>query len=135
MRAEAHLHPLSVEECLRLLESHLPRVGRLALPDPNGPVILPVNYVVDRGAIVFRTAAGTKLDAAVVHDVAGFEVDTLDVTWQEGWSVLVQGRLEEVTDPEELTRLAELPLHPWLGDDLPHLVRLLPSAISGRRIA
>jgi nitroimidazol reductase NimA-like FMN-containing flavoprotein (pyridoxamine 5'-phosphate oxidase superfamily) len=43
-----------------LAERHL---GRLALTDPDGPVIFPVNYAVDEGAVVFRTDPGTKLDA------------------------------------------------------------------------
>jgi uncharacterized protein len=48
-------------ECHTLLaERHL---GRLALTDPGGPVIFPVNYAADEGAVVFRTDPGTKLDA------------------------------------------------------------------------
>jgi hypothetical protein len=40
------------DECRRLLgERHL---GRLALVDADGPVILPVNYALDQGSVVFR---------------------------------------------------------------------------------
>ena len=38
------------------------------------PEIFPINYVVDHGTVVFRTAEGTKLAGAVQRDVA-FEAD------------------------------------------------------------
>ena len=50
------------DECRKLLgERHL---GRLALVDADGLVILPVNYTLDEGSVVFRTDPGSKLDAA-----------------------------------------------------------------------
>ena len=45
--------------CWELLEGA--SVGRLAVDVAGQPDIFPVNFVVDRGSIVFRTAAGTKL--------------------------------------------------------------------------
>jgi hypothetical protein len=39
------------------------------------PVILPVNYVVDGDAPVFRTDPGTKLDAAAEGAAVAFEGD------------------------------------------------------------
>lgn len=55
------LHPLTVDECLRLLESR--SVGRIAFVDDGDPQVLPVNYRVHEGAIVFRTHYGPLLDA------------------------------------------------------------------------
>jgi uncharacterized protein len=40
----------------------------------DGPQIFHINYVVDHGTVVFRTAAGTKLAGAAQRDVA-FEAD------------------------------------------------------------
>ena len=54
---------LGVEECRRLLAQH--HLSRIGLVDADGPLILPVNYVLHRLLVVFRTEAGTKLDAAV----------------------------------------------------------------------
>ena len=49
-------------ECFALLaREHL---GRVAVVDDHGPVVFPVNFVVDRHMVVFRTDDGTKLDAA-----------------------------------------------------------------------
>ena len=53
------------------------------------PVILPVNdFVFDHG-VLFRTAAGTKLDAAVRGIVVAFEADAYDPGGRAGWSVLL----------------------------------------------
>ena len=41
----------------------------------NQPDIFPINYVVDHGAVVFRTAEGTKLAAAVLGQGVAFEID------------------------------------------------------------
>jgi alkylation response protein AidB-like acyl-CoA dehydrogenase len=53
---------LATDECWALLRST--EVGRLAVAIMNKPDIFPVNYLVDHGAVVFRTAEGTKLAAA-----------------------------------------------------------------------
>jgi hypothetical protein len=39
------------------------------------------------------------------------EVDATDAATRTGWSVVIRGEAVEVTDPAELTRLHELPLH------------------------
>jgi nitroimidazol reductase NimA-like FMN-containing flavoprotein (pyridoxamine 5'-phosphate oxidase superfamily) len=61
------------------------------------PLILPVHYVYDDGAIVFRTGPGTKLRAAANGDVLAFEVDTYDAGLGRGWSVMVLGRATVLT--------------------------------------
>lgn len=83
---------------------------------------------------MFRTGPGTKLDA-VRRTSACFEIDGHDSAARSGWSVVVRGRLEEVTehDHEALERLADL-AHPWADGDRSHVVRLVPSSIQGRRI-
>lgn len=125
---------LSVEECLRLLASHVPRVGRISFVADDRPVILPVNYVFFEGSVVFRTDKGAKLSAAAGSQHVAFEVDAIDVTWEEGWSVLIQGRAEEVIDPHELERLELLPLRPWGPGAKTSFVRIMSTDISGRRI-
>lgn len=122
-------------ECLRLLGEHRLRVGRVAFVDEGFPQVLPVNYLVDHGTVVFRTALGTKLDAAARGAPLSFEVDHLEPEWEEGWSVLVQGRGEEVTNPAELARLQRLPLRAWVPGERTRFVRIQPSKLTGRRIA
>ena len=129
------LSVLSVDDCMRLLASHVPRVGRIGFVGDDKPVILPVNYVFHDGTIVFRTDPGAKLRAAAVGGQVAFEVDAIDTAWREGWSVLVQGRAEEVLDADELERLRALPLRPWGPGSKASYVRIMTTKISGRRIA
>ena len=126
---------LSPDECLQLLRSHPQRIGRVGIADDGRrPIVLPVNYAMDDDAVVFRTAEGTKLGAAVRGAFVAFEVDDVDVAWQEGWSVLVRGQASEVTDPDEVARLEGLPLHPWAAGDRERFVRIRPDAVTGRRL-
>lgn len=123
---------LDVETCLELLATQ--EVGRVAVDDGRGPVVLPVNYVLDRGSVVFRTDLGTKLDAAEEGRPASFQVDDIDQDRRHGWSVLVRGTLVEVTRPAEVERLRELDLHPFASGDRAHFLRLVSSSMTGRRV-
>jgi uncharacterized protein len=128
---ELHMEELDQDECRRLLaERHL---GRLAIPDFGGPVIFPVNYVLDQGLVVFRTDPGSKLDATEREQVA-FEVDAVEEATRTGWSVVVRGTLAEITDPTHLARLRTLPLYPWAPGEKANYVRVQPRRITGRRI-
>jgi nitroimidazol reductase NimA-like FMN-containing flavoprotein (pyridoxamine 5'-phosphate oxidase superfamily) len=123
---------ISPDDCLILLE--LAYIGRVGVSVQALPVILPVNYVMHEGDVVFRTGAGTKLAAATAGAVVAFEVDHHDPHGTRGWSVLLQGRAEEVVDPERVAQAATLPLHSWALDGAAdHFVRLRPTMISGRR--
>jgi uncharacterized protein len=126
------LDPLTVDECLELLATN--HFGRVAIDDPEGPVVLPVNYVLDQGSVVFRTDEGAKLDAAFRRERISFEADHVDEREGTGWSVLVRGKAEEITDPRELEHARELPIAPLAGGERNRFVRLLSSSISGRRI-
>lgn len=123
---------LTRSECFELLARE--RLGRVAVVDDLGPVVFPVNFVLDRHMVVLRTDEGTKLDAALKGSRVAFEIDGADTAAHTGWSVLVRGEAVEVTDPAELARLRKLPLHPWAPGAKAHYVRILPAALSGRRI-
>jgi nitroimidazol reductase NimA-like FMN-containing flavoprotein (pyridoxamine 5'-phosphate oxidase superfamily) len=123
---------LTERECQDLLGTH--GVGRLAVTTPAGPLVVPVNYGVVDGAIVFRTAAGTTPAQVSGHEVA-FEVDRVDEALSQGWSVLVRGRAHAVTDPDEARRLAERVYSaPWAGGRRDLWIRIEPDAVTGRRI-
>ena len=51
-----------------------------------------------------------------------------------GWSVLVTGRLREITDPDELATARRLPLAPWWHRVDQRFVRLSIDLLSGRRL-
>jgi nitroimidazol reductase NimA-like FMN-containing flavoprotein (pyridoxamine 5'-phosphate oxidase superfamily) len=103
---------LSKSECFELLARQ--QLGRVAVVDDRGPIVFPVNFVLDRHTVVFRTAEGTKLDAASTGPRVAFEVDGTDAPARTGWSVVVRGEAVEVTGPAELARLRALLLRPWV---------------------
>ena len=122
---------LTKSECFELLaHEHL---GRVAVVDDLGPVVFPVNFVLDRHMVVFRTDEGTKLDAACRGSRVAFEIDGTDAAAHTGWSVVVRGEAVEVTDPAEVARLRKRPLRPWAPGAKTHYVRILPAALTGRR--
>ena len=122
-------------ECLRLLATQA--VGRFVAVDHGQPHVVPVNDELDGDAVVFRSAGGTKLDAASRSDVA-FEVDSLDAVDHTGWSVVVHGWAQEVTafdDPKLRARIDSLVIDAWADFEKPHVVRVVARSITGRRVA
>jgi uncharacterized protein len=129
---QTHWQELTKSECFALLARE--RLGRVAVVDDRGPVVFPVNFVLDRHMVVFRAGEGTKLDAACRGSRVAFEIDGADAAAHTGWSVLVRGEAIEVTGPAELARLRKLPLDPWAPGPKTHYVRILPAVLTGRRI-
>jgi uncharacterized protein len=130
------MHNLTVRQCVELLAQH--NLGRLAFLAKVGvmPLIIPVNYVIDQDTVVFRSDPGSKLTAAILGAPVAFEVDGgYNERDQTGWSVVVHGHAEEVTDPAELARLEQLPLVPWAPGAKAHYVRVRPGQVNGRRIS
>jgi uncharacterized protein len=74
-----HLPP---EECRELLAAK--SVGRVGFNGPDGPQVLPVNYVVHRRGIFFRTAVGSALADAMRSSRVAFEIDDIDEFLQSG---------------------------------------------------
>ena len=124
---------LSTGECWLRLAEHPAHVGRVGLGGPS-PDILPVNYVLDGRSIVFRTGGGKKLSAIARGERVVFEVDDVDRTWRHGWSVVLRGFAEHVTDPGERARLARLPLQVWDPTPKPEFIRITTHLVSGREI-
>jgi nitroimidazol reductase NimA-like FMN-containing flavoprotein (pyridoxamine 5'-phosphate oxidase superfamily) len=127
------LQELTRDECFGLLASQ--HLGRVVLADELGPLALPVNYLLDGRTVLLRTDAGTKLDAAIRGARVGFQIDGTDQATRTGWSVLVRGEATEVSDPDELARVRQLPLYAWAPGSRGHYVRILPALLTGRRIA
>ena len=122
---------LDPNECWSLLRGCV--VGRLAISIANQPDIFPINYVVDHGTVVFRTAEGTKLAGSVLGPGVAFEVDGLDTQANEAWSVVIKGRAKEIEKLHVLFDAADLPLFPWLASPKHRFVRIVPDEITGRR--
>jgi uncharacterized protein len=105
-------------------------LGRLVTSFAGEPEIFPVNYVVQRRTVLFRTAEGTKLFSAVGNSTVLFEADDHDVA--EGWSVIVRGRARVLRTADEIEEAERAQLMPWTATLKKHYVRLTPSEITGR---
>ncbi len=123
---------LSAEGCLERLASH--SVGRVAFCSTDGPQIYPVNFVMDEGTIVFRTAAYGPLAAHGHNGEVAFEVDQLDRDLRQGWSVVAVGPAHMLDGNETLDFTIRHSLQPWAGGPRSLHVRVTPSKITGRQI-
>lgn len=128
------LTALSDDECWALLEAYRPRLGRIGFRAADATVIYPMNYAVADRTLYLRTQPSSRLTTAVGAQGVAFEVDDVELHWEEGWSVLAQGRLREVADPDELEQHRELQLRTWAPGERLHLLRLDVFHISGRRL-
>lgn len=131
--ARSGMEIIPLKESLQLLGSQV--VGRLGFVVGDQPMVLPVNYALRADVVLFRTVDGTKLDAARGAKVA-FEVDSVDRASGSGWSVVVQGVAEEITDSDDwfCEELRQAAAPSWLPGDVGHYVRITPTLISGRRL-
>ena len=125
------IRELTESECWSLLRSA--DVGRLAVAIGDHPDIFPVNHFIDGNSILFRSAAGTKLAAAVLGRAVAFEVDGYDASDGEAWSVVVKGSAHLIENMFEYLEAEELPLFPWHLGPKPNIVRVEPLEVSGRR--
>jgi nitroimidazol reductase NimA-like FMN-containing flavoprotein (pyridoxamine 5'-phosphate oxidase superfamily) len=123
-------------ECLRLLAAT--GVGRIVVSVTgwDHPVIRPVNYVFDESSqcVLIRSALGSKLHALLHSATAAFEIDGIDHAGGVGWSVIIVGVCEEITDTGELRRIEGLGLEPWAPGHKGHWMRIRANVVSGRRI-
>lgn len=127
------LEILPLAQCLSLLRSR--PLGRLAYLDAGQPTVVPVNHLVDGSAIVLRSLAGHKLDAAVLNQPVAFQLDDHDPARGTGWSVLVRGTARLVEDPAAVARYA-VELDSWAISDpeAATWIRIDADDISGRRL-
>jgi nitroimidazol reductase NimA-like FMN-containing flavoprotein (pyridoxamine 5'-phosphate oxidase superfamily) len=132
------LEELTETESLRLIEQA--EVGRIGFSGRYGPVIVPVNYKIVDGAVIFRTAVGSSLVEDLRTGIADadykvvFEIDEIDPVARAGWSVMIQGAAHHMDDERELAAVLGASIDPWAGGERDQYVRIKPTFISGRRI-
>jgi uncharacterized protein len=125
---------LSKEDCeSRLAATSL---GRLGVIVSGRPEVFPVNYVIDprSGCVAFPSQPGTKLASALDWPWVGFEIDGVEPGGDEGWSVMVVGRAEEIDDPDAIARLAAAQRVGWRQSGTERWLRIAPTKVTGRRI-
>ncbi|MGW2700077.1 pyridoxamine 5'-phosphate oxidase family protein [Streptomyces sp. NPDC001340] len=120
-------------ECLRMLATA--PVGRLVYTRQALPAVVPVNFGLDTdGAVLLRTSAASEPARAVDGAVVAFEADAVDVARQAGWSVVVTGRAEIVTEGPERERLERMSPRSWAPSPDEVIVRIDPELVTGREL-
>ena len=119
----SELFQLDPATCLTLMTTQ--HVGRLVVLGPASGV-MPVNYRLVDGEIIFRTEVGSRADEAAGQAVM-FEVDMFDDRTRSGWSVLVRGRLI-ATSPAD----PSLTVDTWAPGDRDRWMAISAEIVTGR---
>ena len=124
---------LSEAQCIELLRAGL--VARVAVCTPAGPHIVPVNYSVVDHAVVIRTSPYSILGSQARGSIAVLEVDDFDSERRQGWSVVVRGRADVVTEADELDHIKRT-WNPdaWAAGSRNVYLRVPWTQVSGRRL-
>jgi nitroimidazol reductase NimA-like FMN-containing flavoprotein (pyridoxamine 5'-phosphate oxidase superfamily) len=122
---------LDTEQCWALLTSV--EVGRLAVAAAGDIDIFPLNFIVDDGAIVFRSAAGTKMIEVVLAGRVAFEVDGYEPEHGRAWSVVLKGSAHLLDRWDDIYHAQDLPLFPWNASPKERFVKIIPDMMTGRR--
>jgi len=130
---------MSYSECIAKLRSR--SVGRIAVSAEPFPVVFPVNYVMvsddDAGDVpghawvAIRTRPGNTIDEAGLF--VGFEIDEIDESGVQGWSVLVRGTMH-VVDEDAAEMRTRFDPGPALAADRERWLRIQPTHVSGREL-
>jgi len=118
---------LPAEDCWELLRDH--EFGRVAFHLGPEVHLVPVNYAVDGGALLFRTSAGSKLVGVLMNPDVVFEIDDHDATGAV--SVIVRGQARRLEE-DQAHRADEVGLRPWVPTRKDEVVEIRPTEITGR---
>jgi nitroimidazol reductase NimA-like FMN-containing flavoprotein (pyridoxamine 5'-phosphate oxidase superfamily) len=135
---DTKLEILAEDECVRLIAPG--GIGRVVFAGRFDLTVLPVNYVLHDGAILFRTAQAGSTDEDLRTGIehaeyrVAFEVDDFDAEAREGWSVLIQGPAHHLDDPRERADALAAGVEPWPAGEREHFIRITPARITGRTI-
>ncbi|MGW3355477.1 pyridoxamine 5'-phosphate oxidase family protein [Streptomyces bungoensis] len=127
-------HVLDRQECLRRMAKV--QVGRVVYTRRALPAVLPVNFSLDTdSSVLLRTSARSDLVRAIDGVVVAFEADDFDPSTRSGWSVVVTGRANLVTDPAEHERLARTGPRSWVVPTEGVFLRIEAELVTGRELA
>src|SRR3984957_7370409 len=128
--AMAIAEELDAAECLRLISPG--GVGRIGFTGEHGLTVLPVNYRVTGGVILFRAGLDSAVSGDLRTGIAGaeyrvaFEVDALDEATRTGWSVLVRGPAHHVGSAAGQAAARAAGVEPWPGGEKGQFIRITP---------
>ena len=126
------LFELGADDCRRLLAGGV--VGRVAVTTPEGPHVVPVNYVLLDEAVTFHTGRDGAVATHAPGTMVAFAVDQVDYQWQHGWTVLVRGVCELVTDDRDVEWARRTAPSPWAAGSRELVLRVPCSQVTGRQL-
>lgn len=133
-RPAAGAYRMDRDESMRLLAGV--EYGRVVFTLNALPAVRPVNHLVDDDRIIIRTRLSAAISTAVRSTqpgmVVAYEADEFDAESRTGWSVVVAGRAQTVTDPDQVARYEQL-LHPWVNH-ADTVLAISPDVVTGFRI-
>src|SRR5689334_3463648 len=136
--AKPPAEPMGEAECLRLISGG--GVGRIGYTGRFGPTVVPVNYALHEGTIVFRTGQHSPMGEDLRTGIAdaeykvAFEIDEISPATKEGRSILIQGAAHHVDSEAELAALRQSGVQAWAGGEKELVLRIAPGRLTGRRI-
>lgn len=122
---------MAEDACLLALRTE--RIGRIVLTQRALPVAVPVSYLVTADAVIVRVPDDGASDWHAAGSVVALEADAHDV--DGGWSVLVLGMANQVTDAAQIDLFDRTVPTTWA--DTPSstaYVRIPFSLVTGRRL-
>lgn len=135
MSYQRRMEELTRSQCLELMGTV--QVGRLVFVHHAMPAVRPVNHLVDRETIVIRATVGAAITEAVTIGsrpmVVAYEADAIDTARQLGWSVIVTGTAELVTDRVAAERYRSL-IEPWVTGPADEVITISTEMVHGYRM-
>jgi hypothetical protein len=125
---------LTRDESLRLLGSIT--LGRVVFTHLALPAIRPVYHLVEGDRIIIRAhlgAAITAAGAAAGGTVVAYEADMINPLDHLGWSVVVVGRAQNLSDSEADTRYRKV-LPQWTADSTDDIIVIQADLVDGFRL-
>jgi len=122
---------MAEDACLVALRTE--RIGRIVLTERAMPVAVPVSYLVTNDSVVVRLPDEGASDWHAAGSVVALEADAHDV--DGGWSVLVLGMADQVTDTGQIDGFDRTVPITWA--DTPGsaaYLRIPFSLVTGRRL-
>jgi hypothetical protein len=127
------LAQLARADCLQLVGS-VP-VGRIVFTSGALPAVRVVNHLMLGEQIIIRASLGVAISSEVdgTGTVVAYEADLIDPAERLGWSVVVVGRANRVTDMELAARYREL-LSPWVDGETDQVIAIAADLVTGYRM-
>ena len=123
---------LDPAESMELLAAK--KVGRIGFLGEDGPVVLPMNYILADNHVIVRTAAFGVVARSALDQKVAFQVDDVDDFLEAGWSVLIAGSATMLSDAQmQALKFGGSP-DPWAEGPRPLFLSIACDRVSGRRL-